>query len=930
MLFTMGVQLSAQTFPAGGDCPGIASGCASPAVSAVSELPPLCANTRDYKLRVEFAAGGTSADPSAFRDHYWVMEVITKDSCVYRTRPFTVGTTDGPTYVATTGNSLVVDVAPGDLTFVTGGKGCTVTSAPDVFGGLDSVVVSLQQRCDSPGSGCSPFSAKVGQSIPLSFDMIVSKSNFQSAQDSSFYGYCATNRTIYVDGLSGEEETFNLAWYKDYQQTSQFVYVCVQDWAPIAATENYELQLTHGSNVAFDQTVANGWTEPGDSVLVTTEQVNGQTCYKITYSLDGDGMINAAMNTKIKAKAVGSNCETVTEVRVDTAATAFNKFKIGWKSNMFTTNHKFKVRIYQGGSCASSPMNLDTVATRPDIDNSYIHDVLIGANSDKLTKIVDRDTIGGVISVSDSFTLDLSDLGFSLEGCTCFQAFVFQICDGTNTGAAPTWSAGVNVSTDCNSCEDGIQNGDETGVDCGGYCTPCGQPGTSTCSDGIQNGNETGIDCGGSCSPCQQQTPTCADGVQNGDETGIDCGGSCAPCEQAQTPTCADGVQNGDETGIDCGGACAPCQEQTPTCEDRLQNGDETGVDCGGSCAPCFVCPLPEGLSVDNFARGRVTLNWNPVEGATLYYIQIRLEGASNWYDFRTRNTAQTIRGLARRANYEWRLATDCAGVPSAWTEICTFNSDDPATGNCGNVTAPTPTCEDGVQNGDEEGIDCGGTCAPCAQEPTATCEDGVQNGDETGIDCGGSCTACQEETSCPAPTGLTHLALGANAILSWERQNEASLYVLQVRLQGDADWTEYRSGIHRYLVSRLRRGQVYEWRVQSVCGASVSDWSDSGLFIAGTPGSAAGVTVNATATARSLQLFPNPATDILNVVIPVTNTREGLVHVLDMNGKRWITQPVAEGHSTLQLNVSGLPKGLYLIRHESKDEVRLQRVLIQ
>lgn len=50
--------------------------------------------------------------------------------------------------------------------------------------------------------------------------------------------------------------------------------------------------------------------------------------------------------------------------------------------------------------------------------------------------------------------------------------------------------------------------------------------------------------------------PTCTDGIQNGDEAGVDCGGSaCAPCI-----TCTDGIQNGDETGIDCGGSfCAPC-----------------------------------------------------------------------------------------------------------------------------------------------------------------------------------------------------------------------------------------------------------------------------------------------------------------------------------------------------------------------------------
>jgi hypothetical protein len=32
------------------------------------------------------------------------------------------------------------------------------------------------------------------------------------------------------------------------------------------------------------------------------------------------------------------------------------------------------------------------------------------------------------------------------------------------------------------------------------------------------------------------------------------------------------------------------------------------------------------------------------------------------------------------------------------------------------NVIEPEPTCTDGIQNGDEEGIDCGGSCPPCDQ----------------------------------------------------------------------------------------------------------------------------------------------------------------------------------------------------------------------
>ena len=76
-------------------------------------------------------------------------------------------------------------------------------------------------------------------------------------------------------------------------------------------------------------------------------------------------------------------------------------------------------------------------------------------------------------------------------------------------------------------CFDGVQNQNETGVDCGGPCRPCGN-----CSDGIQNWGELGVDCGGPCPPC----PTCFDGVQNQNETGVDCGGPCPACPVEEHP----------------------------------------------------------------------------------------------------------------------------------------------------------------------------------------------------------------------------------------------------------------------------------------------------------------------------------------------------------------------------------------------------------
>jgi hypothetical protein len=146
---------------------------------------------------------------------------------------------------------------------------------------------------------------------------------------------------------------------------------------------------------------------------------------------------------------------------------------------------------------------------------------------------------------------------------------------------------------------DGVKNGTETDVDCGGpSCPPCAD--TQMC--------KVGTDCQSKvCNPATLtcSTPTCFDGVQNGTETDIDCGGpACAPCadgkmclvgsdcqskvcnpttQTCSTPTCFDGVQNGTETDIDCGGGTCPACASGKKC---LVN-----ADCvSGTCLSNMTC----------------------------------------------------------------------------------------------------------------------------------------------------------------------------------------------------------------------------------------------------------------------------------------------------------------------------------------------------
>lgn len=182
------------------------------------------------------------------------------------------------------------------------------------------------------------------------------------------------------------------------------------------------------------------------------------------------------------------------------------------------------------------------------------------------------------------------------------------------------------------SCNDGIKNGVEVGVDCGGQCPPC-----FSCVDGILNGNETGIDCGGDCIPC----PTCVDGIQNGNETGIDCGGGCPACS---TSGCTDpNAHNYNPTADIDDGSCE-------TCNDGILNGDETGIDCGG--VLCSDCKKTFRATYTSFTASRSILETddgyvmvgNSNSKAALMFIDADgVEQSIMEYDGRTIYTIETL-----------------------------------------------------------------------------------------------------------------------------------------------------------------------------------------------------------------------------------------------------------------------------------------------
>ena len=278
------------------------------------------------------------------------------------------------------------------------------------------------------------------------------------------------------------------------------------------------------------------------------------------------------------------------------------------------------------------------------------------------------------------------------------------------------------------SCTDGVKNGTESDVDCGGgTCAPC--PGGKKCF--LPKDCQGGVCAAGTCA-----APSCTDKVKNGTETDVDCGGTCAAaCADGKdcmgAPDCVSGVCLSS-------GKCA-----APSCTDKVKNGTETDVDCGGTCAPCAggkACFLPGDCTSKVCLSGKCA--------------------AATCSDKVTNGT---------------ETDADCGGIcpGCAAGKICKVTLDC-ISGVCTAGKCVAATCSDMVKNGAEIDVDCGGgSCPGCAAGKictatkdcisgvctagkcvAATCSDTVKNGTETDVDCGGgTCLACDLGKACKQNT---------------------------------------------------------------------------------------------------------------------------------------------------------------------------------
>lgn len=193
--------------------------------------------------------------------------------------------------------------------------------------------------------------------------------------------------------------------------------------------------------------------------------------------------------------------------------------------------------------------------------------------------------------------------------------------------------------------------------------------------------------------------------------------------------TCTDGIQNGDETGVDCGGnLCSPCGSNLFCQSSGALNVSPNSINISGTVVSNSGATPPSVSYLGYYLSSNTTISTGDYLIGT-DFVPALSNGSTSVESIVV--TPSNIINLPPEGNYYVGILVDYQNAISETNENdnndCYFTTPQVVVGcidaNAHNYnpnatfdSGTCQTCTDGVQNGDETGVDCGGVlCSPCS-----------------------------------------------------------------------------------------------------------------------------------------------------------------------------------------------------------------------
>ena len=192
--------------------------------------------------------------------------------------------------------------------------------------------------------------------------------------------------------------------------------------------------------------------------------------------------------------------------------------------------------------------------------------------------------------------------------------------------------------------------------------------------------------------------------------------------------------------------------------------------------------------------------------------------------------------------------------------------------------------------------------------------------------------------TSCATPAIATvELRSPRMTRISWDRVEDATKYVFQIRFKGMTSWLVTANINFNRANIYAPSDRTYEFRVATLCGEEMSDFGPvqeytTSSLIAPVAADSRDKDLDKIETITidipEFSVFPNPVTDLLTV--EYEGAKEGILSIYHASGVKVKEIPTSVNASFYQVNMSQLSDGYYLIKVEEPGKTPVNQRIVK
>ncbi|GAA4367174.1 hypothetical protein GCM10023185_38820 [Hymenobacter saemangeumensis] len=321
----------------------------------------------------------------------------------------------------------------------------------------------------------------------------------------------------------------------------------------------------------------------------------------------------------------------------------------------------------------------------------------------------------------------------------------------------------------------------------------------------------------------------------------------------------------------------------------------------GGTPPSTSTCATPTGLAASSIGSTSATVSWAAASGAASYNLQYRVSGASTWTTVNQTGTSRTLSGLTASTTYQYQVQTVCSGSSSAYSAAASFTTTSGTVAYCASKgSSVTYEWIDLVQLG--------------SINRSSGADAGYYNGTalSTGLTAGTTNTIYFS-------AGFSGTAYTEYFKVYIDYNKDGDFIDAGELVVSAAGSTSASTRSASFTVPTTARNGSTRMRVvmsdnsaTTSCNSySYGETEDYTVSISG--GAARTSVAIAAGESNTYSLYPNPASDVLNIVRPLNAASQETaltVRVYDLRG----SEVRGLSFDGSKLNVASLNKGIYML----------------